>query len=271
MSDYGNQQKIRNFNKNGSKWGQNVIHGGSFENGSAINGNGSAFYGRPTWAFKFTLTPALLALRVCKPEGGRRIVTCMDAKEISWPKDLSVGPEVTKQKGGLDEAQPAVQVPSLKKGSLVKPIFLQVKSNGQSTWVLGESSRGNLSGDSESPESAAVLDLELYDFALNVDPAHGASVVSPLVCLESASLVVVVSAMVAQPVADSKGKDKGLLAHVYELQFDRCTPMVDSGAPGAERGMESGRCLSVLDPDSGKAGSSDMLDQWVKHNRFSSF
>lgn len=47
-----------------------MIHGVSCENGSTINGNVSAFYGRPTWAFKFKLTPACLALRVCKPKGG---------------------------------------------------------------------------------------------------------------------------------------------------------------------------------------------------------
>ena len=61
--------------KNGTKWGQNVIHGDSIENGSAINGNVSALYGRPTRAFKFKLTTAFLTLRVYKPEGGRRVVT----------------------------------------------------------------------------------------------------------------------------------------------------------------------------------------------------
>ena len=33
MSVYGNQQKIWNFEKNGTKWGRNVIHGDSIENG----------------------------------------------------------------------------------------------------------------------------------------------------------------------------------------------------------------------------------------------
>ena len=97
MFVYGNQQKIRNFEENGAKWGQNVIHGVSFENGSAINGNGLAFSNRPKRAFKFKLTPGFLALRVCKPEGGRCVVTCLSVEEFSWPKDLSVGLEVTKQ------------------------------------------------------------------------------------------------------------------------------------------------------------------------------
>ena len=183
--------------KNGTKWGQNVIHGDSIENGSAINGNVSALYGRPTRAFKFKLTPAFLTLRVCKPEGGRRVVTCLGAKEISWPKDLSGGPEVTKQTGGLDEAQPVVQVPSHKKGNLVKPSFLHAKSDAQSTWVIGESSRGKMNGDSESPESVAVPDLELSASTLNVDPVHGALVVSLSVSLEGANPDVAINATMA--------------------------------------------------------------------------
>ena len=124
-------------------------------------------------------------------------MTCLGAKEISWPKDLTGGPEVTKQTGGLDEAQPVVQVPSHKKGNLVKPSFLHVKSDAQSTWVIGESSRGKMNGDSESPESAAVSDLELSASALNVDPIHGALVVSLSVSLEGANPDVAVSATVA--------------------------------------------------------------------------
>ena len=68
MFVYGNQQKIRNFEKIGTKLGQNVIHGDPIVNVSVING-------RPTQAFNFKLTPTVLALRVCKLEGGRRIVT----------------------------------------------------------------------------------------------------------------------------------------------------------------------------------------------------
>ena len=92
-----------------------MIHGDFLENGSARNGNGLALYGRPTCAFKFKLTPALLALRVCKPEGGRRVVVSyLDVKEINWTKNFSGGLEVSKQTGGLVEAQPVVQMSSLK-------------------------------------------------------------------------------------------------------------------------------------------------------------
>ena len=48
-------------------------------------------------------------------------MTWLGDKELSWPKVLSDGPEVTKQTGGLVKAQPVVQVYSQKKGSLVKP------------------------------------------------------------------------------------------------------------------------------------------------------
>ena len=157
-------------------------HGISFENGSAINGKDTAFSGRPTQAFKFKLTPALLALRVCKPEGGRRVVTCLSVEEISWPKDLSTGPVVTKQSGGLDVAQLVEHVPSVKEGNLVKPNLLELKSDVQSSWASDESTRGLLSDDSKSPESAVVPDLEHSACALNVDLARGASVVSPIVC-----------------------------------------------------------------------------------------
>ena len=36
-------------------------------------------------------------------------MTCLDPKEISWPKVLSGGPEIPKLTGGLVEAQPVVQ------------------------------------------------------------------------------------------------------------------------------------------------------------------
>ena len=98
----------------------------------------------------------------------------------------SIGPdglEVTKQTGGLVGAQPMVLVTSQKKGSLVKPNLFQVKSNAQSSWVVGESSRGR-SGDSELSVRAAVSELELCAFALNADPVHVILVVSPLFSLE---------------------------------------------------------------------------------------
>ena len=56
---------------------------------------------------------------MCKLVGGRRIVTVLSVKEISWPKVVGGGLVVAKLKGGLDEAQPIVQAPSSKKGRLV--------------------------------------------------------------------------------------------------------------------------------------------------------
>ena len=92
-----------------------MIHGDPIVNVSVING-------RPMRAFNFKLTPAILALRVCKPEGGRRIVTYLGAK------DLSGGPKVTKQTGGLDKAQPVSTVSSQSEGTLVKPNTLKGNS-----------------------------------------------------------------------------------------------------------------------------------------------
>lgn len=51
--------------------------------------------------------------------GGRRIVTCLGAKEFCWPKDLSGGLEFIKQIGGLDKAQPVAPMSSKIKGILV--------------------------------------------------------------------------------------------------------------------------------------------------------
>nr|POE85780.1 putative atp synthase 24 kda subunit, mitochondrial [Quercus suber] len=170
-----------NVKEVGRKGTKQILYFGSW--GKVAN-NGSALYVRPTRAFKFKLTPAFLALRVCKPEGGRRVVTCLSAKEISWPKDFSGGLEITNLTVGLDEAQPVVQVPSLKKGSLVKPSAFQVNSDAQSMWALGESLRGILCGASESPVSTVVP-------VLNVDSARGVSVVSPSIRLEGANLDIV--------------------------------------------------------------------------------
>ena len=120
LSVFGNQQKIRNFEKFGTISGQNVIHGDPIENGSVINGKVSVKNGRPTRAFNFRLTLAVLALRVCKPEGGRRFVTYLGAKDFKWPKVFSGGPEITEHSSGLVKAQLVATVFSLSGGTLVK-------------------------------------------------------------------------------------------------------------------------------------------------------
>ena len=155
-------------------------------------------------SFNFKLTPAILALRVCKPEGGRRIVTCLGAKDFRWPKDLSGGPKVTKQIGGIVKAQLMAIVPSLSEGTLVKPNSegtlvkpntLKGVSVGQSTWVVEESSRGIMKGDSGSLVIAAVLESNVCTSALNGNPIQVASVVSLPVRLVGDHLVEVASVM----------------------------------------------------------------------------
>ncbi|KAF3967821.1 hypothetical protein CMV_008223 [Castanea mollissima] len=83
-----------------------TIGGGGGGGGKIVGGNQSGKFlstsvinGRPKRAFYFKLTPASLALRVCKPEGGKRKVICMDAKELRWPMVSSDGPEVIKHIG----------------------------------------------------------------------------------------------------------------------------------------------------------------------------
>ena len=232
-------------------------------------------------------------------------MTFLNAKEISWPKDVGGGPVVTKLKGGLDEAQPVVQVPPFMKGSLVKPSSFQVKSGAQTSWVIGECSNGVRCGDFESLESVAVPELVLSASALNSDPTHSASEASPAGRLVGATSDVAVSATVAlgyelefdgcKPIFDSSAPGaevaspfaileranpdvefSATVASVSELELDGCTPMEDSGAPGAD----------MVDSDAGKVGSTPASmamvpptmqngsqahrrRRWVKQNRYS--
>ena len=111
-------------------------------------------------------------------------MTCLSAKEFNWPKDLSGGPKVIKQTGGLDKAQPVAPMSSKSMGILVKLNPPQVSFDAPCTWVIGESSRGKMSGNSESLVIAAVPKLELCAFALIVDPPHVASKVTLIVRIE---------------------------------------------------------------------------------------
>ena len=62
-------------------------------------------------------------------EGRKRYVTYLDAKELSWPKDVGVGPDIINFSGGLAQAQPVVEVSSLK-GILVNPVGLKDSFEG---------------------------------------------------------------------------------------------------------------------------------------------
>nr|POF14618.1 hypothetical protein CFP56_64680 [Quercus suber] len=171
LSVFGNQQKLRNFENFGTISGQNMIHGDSTENGSVINGKVSVKNGRPTRAFIFKLTPAVLNLRVSKPEGGRRYVTCLVDKEFKGPKAVGGGLDITAPSGGLVKAQPMATVPSLSEGTLVKPKSFKRVSVGQSLWEVGESSRGLTKGDAGSPVTAAVPVSEMPEALMRVKSA----------------------------------------------------------------------------------------------------
>ena len=109
--------------------GQNSIPGGHAENGLALKGKVAVINGRPTRNCTFKLTPACLALRVCKSEGGKRSVTYLDAKSFSWPKEASGRSDILKHSGGLAQAQPVDSLSPLK-GNLVKPVALKVSFEG---------------------------------------------------------------------------------------------------------------------------------------------
>ena len=136
MSAYGHQQKFKNFEKVGANLGQSGIPEVPIVNGLVLNGNVLVINGRSTRTCIFKLTPATLALKVCKTEGGKRSVYCMDKNEFSWPKVLSGGPELIIQSDGLAKAQ---LVESLK-GTLDKPGSVKKPHDGHGTWVQGESS-----------------------------------------------------------------------------------------------------------------------------------
>ena len=73
--------------------GQNKIPRGHAENGLVLKSKVSVINGRPTRTCTFKLTPACLALKVCKSEGGKRSVTYLDAKNFKWPKEVSGKPD----------------------------------------------------------------------------------------------------------------------------------------------------------------------------------
>nr|POF21481.1 hypothetical protein CFP56_18520 [Quercus suber] len=155
LSAVGHQRKFRNFEKLGAILGQNRIPEGHAENGLVLKRKVSVINGRPTRTCTFKLTPACLALRVCKMEGEKRSVTYLDAKDFSWPKDVGGGLEIIKLSGGLTQAQP-VDISPLK-GILVKPVGLKDPFEGQALWAVGESSSGSPRKFTRLPVLAEVL------------------------------------------------------------------------------------------------------------------
>lgn len=97
-----------------STLGHNVIHGDLKVNVSVING-------RPTRVFNFKLTSTNLALRICKFEGGPRLVTYLGEKVDSWPKDLSCGPKDLNKTRGFVQAQPMATVNPIGENLPIKP------------------------------------------------------------------------------------------------------------------------------------------------------
>ena len=164
---YGHQQKFRNFEKFGAILGQNGIPELPTVNGFVLNGKVSVINGRPTRTVTFKLTPALLALRVSKPEDGKRFVTYMGSKVFNWPKASSGGPEPINQSGGLVKAHP-METDSSLKGTLVIPVPLIERCDSQCSWVQGESSSAM-----EAPRSSVtmVLPMSIATLVIAVTPS----------------------------------------------------------------------------------------------------
>ena len=160
MSTYGHQQKFKNFEKFGAILGQNGNPGLLTVNGSVLNSKVLVINGRPTRAVTFKLTPALLALRVSKLEGKKHSVTYMGSKVLSWPKASSGGLEPINQFGGLFKAHP-VEIDSSLKGTLVKPVLLIERYDGQLSWVQRENSSAM-----EAPRSLVTMVLLMSVAAL---------------------------------------------------------------------------------------------------------
>ena len=96
--NYGNQQKLRNFENTGVILGHNMIKGDSAVTVSNI-------YGRPTREFIFKLTTANLAVRVLKSDGGKRVVSWMNPNNSHMSNKS--GPDVLKSESKHDKAQVA--------------------------------------------------------------------------------------------------------------------------------------------------------------------
>ena len=69
LSIVSHQRKFRDFEKFGAILGQNRIPKGHVENGLVLKGKVLVINDRPTRTCTFKLTPACLALRVCKIDG----------------------------------------------------------------------------------------------------------------------------------------------------------------------------------------------------------
>ena len=120
------------------------------------------------------MTPAFLALRVYKSEGRKHTVTNLGAKDVSWPKVSSGGPEILTQFGGPIKAHPVVTSLALK-GTLVKPSSVKASFDGQSSWARRESLSGILDTVSWSLVPAAMPASSTKGFGLPVSSAVPAS------------------------------------------------------------------------------------------------
>ncbi|XP_030930036.1 uncharacterized protein LOC115955816 [Quercus lobata] len=212
-NNYGNQRKLRNFEILGDKLGNNVI----LRDSTKLNG-------RPTHAFTFKLTTENLALRVFKPEDGKR--KCFKLK----PKYTKYGP--------------------LKVETWIKPSDKDGLFNEKVQRPLIPSNTMQLQADSGPGKSGVLV-------------RASRPILLPNIIGRSSSETRVVTAnpkaqakgLLAQSHALETGGLKPIHGSVDESSnAGGCMPMEVSCAPGAETDMERVRSSSEVDPDSSKDG-----------------
>ena len=199
-------------------------------------------------------------------EGGKHSVTYLDAKDFSWPKDVSGGPDVINLFGGLAQAQPVDNVSPLK-GILVKPVGLKDPFEGQASWAVGESSSGSprkftglsvpaavsmstmeVSGSpvtAAAPASASVGSSLGFSGAVVIDPRKFTGLSVPAAV--SASTMEVSGSLVTAPASASVGSFLGFSgAVVIDRRMGNVTQTPIAGYGKADATHNSFSLLSGL-------------------------
>lgn len=149
--NYGNQRKTRNFQISRGILGHNMIKGDSAITVSNING-------RPTREFVFKLTSAHLALRVFKPDKGKRVVSWMDPNKLQRPEKVGLV---------VNQAQAQAQLAN-PKGKAYLEEDLNSYPSGLSKRLLCDQGRNGLGNTSRLPGVAAESPMVVFAAPMRV-------------------------------------------------------------------------------------------------------
>ena len=212
-NNYGNQRKLRNFEILGDKLGNNVI----LRDSTKLNG-------RPTHAFTFKLTTENLALRVFKPEDGKRKCFKLKTNDTKYgPLKVETWIKPSDKDGLFNEKVQRPLIPS-------NTMQLQADSGPGKSGVLVRASRPillpNIIGRSSSETRMVTANPK----------AQAKGLLAQSHALETGGLKLIHGSV------DESSNAGG------------CMPMEVSCAPGTETDMERVCSSSEVDPDSGKDG-----------------